>query len=793
MAFPTQTTLNNTEAHMVRFQHFMQAASDAADPYGSADPGWFTNLDGSERQVLAKVIEVAVEAGASVYAPIAVETAAELPTGKAQYVRAEVYNDSTEANNGIYSSDGDDTWTQISTETTIGLAEQVAAAQAQADTLTGYVNDGFPDPVKFLGGVSGTMKAGFVEVDSSLEDPLDLVPYPFALMDKSDDDWPVYIYLNDSGNLIIPSISEAFKAEMNSGTPDFPDGLTTESINGYDLKDYGTDPLDQPEYESGVIDENDKQGIARNGADLVARAYRFIDKGEPLDLKPYTFAHEANERVGFGVLMEKIDGSPADRFIDEFRATEEQVAENLSDRSILSARRQGRVVIGQKQDFDGFISQFRKYIHRTHISAIPNTDEPILSNFDTGQSNIEGGGTDSAVILENPFPMHSFCFGSVTSSSGDNLRTESEFYGLQPRPPVNYSTGSITFHRATTMKAYAQEYFFRNRIGGRTGPGIFDFSASWGGNPISNIMPGSNTFETLDAAMNAWARMLGEFERTTFIPYFDIRIGESESAGYGEDLLELAEALVSHAQAAFGSLLVNTPKILAIQPNQRTDEIEYDDIAEEIQQTALANPSVIEVMPIYDAPIIGPDKELQSGASAGDTDLIHDKVEGRMLHGAHAALRHVRAYLGDEFDTLKPSTVTLGSDGTGSYIDAYYETVPDEAHDVEFDSDWLPATTNEGFTIQDDTGSPPGITGVTLQNARTIRVRLDAAPTDPVANNLELVAGLSPQASQEDYFTSCRCTAYNRDRMRNPYHEWGFTVPMEVRHRHEKGKYSVSV
>jgi hypothetical protein len=88
MAFPTQTTLNNTEAHMVRFQHFMQAASDAADPYGSADPGWFTNLDGSERQVLAKVIEVAVEAGASVYAPIAVETAAELPTGKAQYVRA---------------------------------------------------------------------------------------------------------------------------------------------------------------------------------------------------------------------------------------------------------------------------------------------------------------------------------------------------------------------------------------------------------------------------------------------------------------------------------------------------------------------------------------------------------------------------------------------------------------------------------------------------------------------------------------------------------------------------------
>jgi hypothetical protein len=251
--------------------------------------------------------------------------------------------------------------------------------------------------------------------------------------------------------------------------------------------------------------------------------------------------------------------------------------------------------------------------------------------------------------------------------------------------------------------------------------------------------------------------------------------GESDSssrADYASELGAYVDSIIPAVTHALGQ--ASPPTFVIVQTNSWDSatvygyDVSYPDAVGLAQwDVSRTKPGVIMAGPMYQAPLI-----------ATTTDGIHATAVGRMIIGDMlAAVRDA----GAGWKPLQPNHAVR----TGNTIDITFD-VP--AGPLAWDTTWIKAVPNYGFSFQDDAGSA-NIASVAIVSADTVCVTLDASPTG-VNQLIRYAQGVSD--NDLDGWATGRGQLISPTTRQSYFYREGYPVPQFVNHYSVKFELPVS-
>jgi hypothetical protein len=405
---------------------------------------------------------------------------------------------------------------------------------------------------------------------------------------------------------------------------------------------------------------------------------------------------------------------------------------------------------------DGMSSPIVRNVEFSDIGIVSSTS-PIKMWTWQGQSNADNSGTSAtATYTIDRFPHHALQYSLGHRPALQNvLEAESNFTDFAP-------TRSISTKAAAPGVMFSIAYEGQKRMANRTGDGTLTWTAAQGGSPLINFLPPDDP-DVAEAVFN-WENLILGAEKANDVAAIYGRTVEvaghfyiGNEAGFAG--LATTDDWLAWGPGFAGQYLEQVRAALKTATGQDADVPVYffqtnmRDTASGPSSVELAQVNIARtlaaddpqvawlVMPLYAAPL-DPDP----------LDEIHNSEIGRMFIG------DVTAAVVDQIERgvgFTPPWVTSAT-RLSATITATFAATP-EAGPLTIDTDWLPATPNQGFRVLVD-GSPLTISSVTVTGANTVQIVVATTPAGTW--QLEMGRGNHASTGVRDGWSSGRTNLY---------------------------------
>jgi hypothetical protein len=418
---------------------------------------------------------------------------------------------------------------------------------------------------------------------------------------------------------------------------------------------------------------------------------------------------------------------------------------------------------------DGLSSPIVRQVDNSQIGIVSST-APIKMWTWQGQSNADNSGTSAtATYTIASFPHHALQFSLGHRPLLQNVL----------EPDVNFTdflpTKSVSSKAAAPGVMFSIAYEGQKRMANRTTDGTLTWTAAEGGQPLTAFLPPDDPDAI--AGKNNWANLILGAEKANDVAAIYDRTVEiaghfyvGNEAGFAGIATELdwlawgpgfADQYLEQVRAALKAATGQTADVPVyfFQTNMRDtasgpSSVELAQV--NIARTLAADDPQVAwmVMPLYAAPL-DPDA----------ADEIHNSEIGRMF------MADVTAAVVDQIERgagFTPPWVTSAT-RSGATITATFAATP-EAGPLTIDTDWLPATPNQGFRVLVN-GSPLTISSVTVTGPNTVQIVVATTPAGTW--QLEMGRGNHASTGVRDGWSSGRTNLYRTTTKRCFfYDEW---------------------
>lgn len=422
--------------------------------------------------------------------------------------------------------------------------------------------------------------------------------------------------------------------------------------------------------------------------------------------------------------------------------------------------------MGAIQDPDGRIYDAAQLRNGSLTTAVVRRPTPLRIIAVGGQSNSGQGGAGVTLESEARFPGHVLQFsGAGKSGLGYEAQSVAVLTDFEAANDPLAGPGQFV----ATMLGFAIEgMVHRDPI--IDSPGFLMRTDWHGGAAISSFLEGSINYTNTMQAMSRAVTVAAQYGRTVECPWYVWIQGESGPSGratYAAALTgyidtlqpDLAAAVGQAAHPKFVIVQTNTGDYPDAEPgptNQETVNLAQWDVS-----LAKAADGVILAGPMYQCPMI-----------LDAMDNIHLSSIGRMvLADTLACIYEQTEILGEAWAPLRPASVVRNN----NLIDITFD-VP--AGSLAWDTDWIAARVNYGFSYVDSTTSAT-ISSVAITSANTVRITLSATPT---GSNKEIRYAIGSSDFNLDTFASGRGQLISPTSRDSYFFRQGFDVPATVNH-----------
>lgn len=381
--------------------------------------------------------------------------------------------------------------------------------------------------------------------------------------------------------------------------------------------------------------------------------------------------------------------------------------------------------------------------------AVSTSHQPVVGVHHFGQSNAGGGGVAVAVLKDPKFIHHALTFSVGKQQYGDAVVDPATLNELKPLADDSLRP----FPGVTT--AYALEAVARAH--GESSPATFSRTDWQGSMPLGSFVRGTSNWTNLMASIAQAIAVCRSYARD-YQPHVVWVQGEA-----GPDGREIyASQLNSLIDDARSEVRSNHQKempwliwqICYSQAVTRGVTLAHRDVAR-----GRTNSNTVLVAPTYSLPFVNL-----------DGDVTHYSTLGRMMQGELTALA-LRSI--ERTGTWQPLDVrSISRNGSTIVVDLHNPGGP-----ILFDTDWVEAIANFGFSFSDSTGSAT-VSQVAITGRNQITVTLSAVPS---GNNKVLRYGLVAQAPADAKWSPYRGQVYAPSGERSPFAAMGYGVPNEIR------------